>query len=82
MPDLDEMRYQLETLSEVKREPLLVLWDRVSHYVNLQNRLVRVAQETVDQLQLEIKYLQFDLEVTQRERDILRQDLDSDQSGW
>ena len=39
----------------------------------LQGRLVKVAQDAVDQLQLDVKYLLFDVEATRRERDELRE---------
>ena len=38
-------------------------------------RLLRIAQEAVDQLQLDVKYLQFDLEATRRERDELMREM-------
>ena len=54
---------------------LIPLCDRAGHFARLQSRLVRIAQDAVDQLQLDIKYLLFDLEATRRERDELREHL-------
>jgi len=59
------------------RDRLSPLCERVGHLLLLQNRLLRIAQDTVDQLQLDTKYLQFDLEVTRRERDEFRKELDN-----
>ena len=41
----------------------------------LATNLFRIAQEAVDQLQLDAKYMQFDLEATRRERDELQREL-------
>ena len=65
----------LDQLPLSMRDHLIPLCDRVSHYARLQNRLVRIAQDAVDQLQLDVKYLLFDLEATRRERDELREQL-------
>ena len=35
-------------------------------------RIINIVQEAVQQLQLDVKYLVFDLEATRRERDELR----------
>lgn len=47
-------------------------------FCRLQNQLVRLAQDAVDQLHLDIKYLLFDLDATRRERDELRQYLQNE----
>jgi len=73
--DLIDLRNHLDQLPLHLREPLIGLCDRVGHYARLQSRLVRIAQDAVDQLQLDVKYLSFDLEATRRERDELYQQL-------
>ncbi|MCS7045674.1 MAG: hypothetical protein NZO58_04895 [Gemmataceae bacterium] len=70
--DLIKLRDHLDKLPLPLRNELIPLCDRVGHFARLQNRLVRIAQDAVDQLQLDIKYLLFDLEATRRERDQLR----------
>jgi hypothetical protein len=70
--DLVDLRNHLDKLPLAVRSQLIPLCDRVGHYARLQSRLVRIAQDAVDQLQLDIKYLLFDLEATRRERDELR----------
>lgn len=75
--DLVELRTHLEKLPLHYQERLLSLCDRVGHFTRLQARLVRIAQDAVDQLQLDVKYLLFDLEATRRERDELREILEA-----
>ncbi len=69
--ELLDLRSHLDSLPLSFREKLVPLCDRVGHFTRLQGRLVRIAQDAVDQLQLDIKYLLFDLEATRRERDEL-----------
>ena len=78
--ELCDLRSHLESLPINLRAKMVPLCDRVCHFTRLQGRLVQIAQDTVDQLQLDVKYLLFDLDVTRRERDILRQELE-EQSG-
>jgi hypothetical protein len=73
--DLVELRNHLDQLPLHLRDKLISLCDRVGHYARLQTRLIRIAQDAVDQLQLDVKYLSFDLEATRRERDELFQQL-------
>ncbi len=72
--ELQEMRAQVDLLPLAHRERLRPLCDRVHQFVRLQSRLIRIAQDAVDQLHLDIKYLLFDLEATRRERDALREE--------
>lgn len=44
-------------------------------------RVLSLVQETLSQLRLDVKYLLFDLEVTRRERDELRRQVDEMQAG-
>src|SRR5262249_43971141 len=74
--ELTELRTHLDKLPLPVREKLVPLCERVAHYTRLQGKLVRIAQDAVDQLNLDIKYLLFDLEATRRERNELRTLLD------
>jgi hypothetical protein len=74
--ELAELSSRLDLLPRNLRESLVPLCDRVCHFTRLQSRLVKIAQDAVDQLQLDVKYLLFDVEVTRRERDALRQELE------
>ncbi len=73
--ELQELQSHLAQLPHHCRDKLLPLCERLAQYTRLQHRLVRIAQDAVDQLQLDVKYLTFDLEVTRRERDELLREL-------
>lgn len=77
-PELDALQAYLQQLPLPWREKTLPLCDRVVQYIGLQNKLLRMAQDTVDQLQLDMKYLTFDIEATRRERDELMRELGID----
>jgi hypothetical protein len=76
-------REMLELCNEVgrltphQRDRLAPLCERVGHLMMLQSRLLRIAQDTVDSLHLDVRYLLFDLEVTRRERDEFQQELEN-----
>ena len=74
--EMNDLHGLVENLPLPHRERLKPLCDRLAHFARLQSRVVRMAQDTVDQLQLDIKYLLFDLEATRRERDELREILE------
>ncbi len=63
------------------RSKLLPLCEQVGQFIHLQNKLIRIAQDAVDDLLLETKYLQFDLEATRREKEQL-QELHGDQEDF
>jgi len=74
--ELLELRSHLDRMPLHLREKVMPLCDKLGHFSRLQGRLVRIAQDAVDQLQLDIKYLLFDLEATRRERDELQAHLE------
>ena len=76
--ELTELKKHVDQLPLHQRESLLPLCERLGHYTRLQTRLVKIAQEAVDQLQLDVKYLLFDLEATRRERDELLRELEGE----
>jgi len=69
------LRKEIEQLPLHLRQKMLPMCERLYHYSRLHSRLLRIAQEAVDQLQLDVKYMQFDLEATRRERDELQREL-------
>jgi hypothetical protein len=73
--ELLDLRKEIEQLPLHLRQKMLPMCERLYHYSRLHNRLLRIAQEAVDQLQLDVKYMQFDLEATRRERDELQREL-------
>jgi hypothetical protein len=78
--ELLELRVRLEMLPEPTRHKLLPLCEKLAQVSRLQSRMVRIAQDAVDQLQFDIKYLVFDLEATRRERDAYRKQLEEKES--
>ena len=74
--EMVELRMRVELLPEAFRQKLLPLCEKVGQISRLQSRMVRIAQDAVDQLQFDVKYLVFDLEATRRERDEYRQQLE------
>jgi hypothetical protein len=77
-PEVEELRGYLNQLPLPWREKMLPLCERTGQYIRLQNKLLRMAQDTVEQLQLDVKYLLFDVEATRRERDELIRELGID----
>lgn len=74
--ELVELRNHLDQLPHYLQQKLVPLCERVGHFARLQSKLVKIAQDAVDQLQLDVKYLLFDLEATRRERDDLRRQVE------
>ena len=56
-------------------DPLL---RRVVESTRRRKRILSLVQEALSQLQLDMKYLMFDLEATRRERDAFQQQLEGD----
>ncbi len=50
-------------------------YNRVVDSIRRRRRILALVQEALSQLRLDIKYLMFDLEVTRKERDELRERL-------
>jgi hypothetical protein len=53
-------------------------FNQVVDSVRRRRRILSLVQDALSQLRLDIKYLMFDLEVTRRERDALRDQLAGD----
>ncbi len=75
-PELEELRRSVAALPRRWQPQFARFCDQIYDWARRQSRLVQTAQELVDQLQLDIKYLHFDLEATRRERDALREQLE------
>ncbi|MFI5205828.1 MAG: hypothetical protein ACHQVK_02715, partial [Candidatus Paceibacterales bacterium] len=69
--EMDELGEMIKHLPPDQAFKASQLWQRVDKYMRLQWKLIGIAQDTVDNLQVESHYLQFDLEATTRERDAL-----------
>ena len=74
--ELIELGKKISTLAPPVQKELEVQYSRVVDAVRRRRRILALVQEALSQLRLDIKYLMFDLEVTRRERDELRQRLE------
>ena len=66
----------IAALPEEYQDDLEVAYLRVVDSIKRRRRILGLVQEVLAQLRLDIKYLMFDLEMTRRERDELRERLD------
>jgi len=76
----DDLCKAVESLPRRHRQRFVGVCARLAMYLRSERRLFEVAQEVIDQLQLDIKYLEFDLDATYRERDDFRAQLEHE--GW
>jgi hypothetical protein len=67
---------QIAALPEEFQEDMEAAYSRVVDSVRRRRRILGLVQEALSQLRLDIKYLMFDLEMTRRERDKLRERLE------
>ena len=74
--ELVELGRQIATLPESLTQDLAVSYNQVIDSVLRRRRILSLVQEALSQLRLDIKYLMFDLEVTRKERDELREKLE------
>ncbi|MSR59430.1 MAG: transcriptional regulator [Planctomycetaceae bacterium] len=70
--ELVELGERIASLPVAVRDELDPAYHRVVDSVRRRRRILNLVQESLAQLRLDIKYLIFDLEVTRRERDSLR----------
>lgn len=71
---IDLAKY-IAALPEGLQPELENAYNRVVDSVRRRRRILALVQEALAQLRLDIKYLMFDLDVTRRERDELRERL-------
>ncbi|MEX0701838.1 MAG: transcriptional regulator [Planctomycetales bacterium] len=74
--ELLDLGREIGTLPPSYRAELEPAYQRVVESVRRRRRILALVQEALSQLRLDIKYLMFDLEVTRKERDELRHDLE------
>jgi hypothetical protein len=74
--ELCELGKRIESLPDPFHKELDAAYHRVVDSVRRRRRILALVQEALSQLRLDIKYLMFDLEVTRKERDELRERLD------
>lgn len=74
--ELIDLAKAIAALPEAYQKDLEGIYSRVVDSVKRRRRILALVQEALAQLRLDIKYLMFDLEVTRKERDELRERLD------
>lgn len=74
--ELVELGKLIAGLPDDEFEELEASYNQVVDCVKRRRRILALVQEALAQLRLDIKYLMFDLEVTRKERDELRAQLD------
>lgn len=76
--ELLELGKRIATLPPACQQDLDPLYAQVVDSVRRRRRILSLVQDALSQLRLDVKYLMFDLEVTRRERDALRDQLADD----
>ena len=76
--ELVELGEKIASVTHGRNPDLEQAYARVVESIRSRRRILTLVQEALQQLRLDIKYLMFDLEVTRRERDELRQQLGSE----
>ena len=71
--ELVDLAQKIAALPEPQQRDLEASYSRVVESVRRRRRILALVQEALSQLRLDIKYLMFDLEVTRKERDELKQ---------
>ena len=73
--ELVDLARAIAVLPEEYQTELEGVYTRVVDSVKRRRRILSLVQEALTQLRLDIKYLMFDLEVTRKERDQLKERL-------
>ncbi len=76
--ELAELGRRIADLNGAAHPDLEQAYLKVVESVRRRRRILSLVQEALSQLRLDIKYLMFDLEMTRKERDELRQKLNDD----
>lgn len=74
--EIEELGQLIAVSTGTNQANLESAYQRVLDSVRRRQRILMLVQEALSQLRLDIKYLMFDLDVTRRERDELRQQLE------
>ena len=76
--ELVDLAQKIADLPQPLQKDLEAAYSRVVESVRRRRRILALVQEALSQLRLDIKYLMFDLEVTRKERDELKTQLEHD----
>ena len=74
-PELLDLGRRIAALSEEDFANLEDAYARVTDCFRRRQRILKLVQESLSQLRLDVKYLLFDLEATRKERDELKAQL-------
>ena len=77
--ELAELGQLIRSTSNPNQVELEVAYQKIVESIHRRHRILMLVQEALSQLRLDIKYLMFDLDVTRRERDDLRQRMEEQQ---
>ena len=73
--ELIDLARNIAALPIEQQLELEVTYNQVVESVRRRRRILALVQEALSQLRLDIKYMMFDLEMTRKERDELRESL-------
>jgi septal ring factor EnvC (AmiA/AmiB activator) len=76
--DLKMLVNVIETLPGEVQVTLRGALNQLNNSLNRKQRILKIVQDTLGQIRLDMKYLIFDLEATRRERDELKRKLEND----
>lgn len=76
--DIVELAEAIDQLPAQHREHVRPLLDKAIEGISRRRRILKLVQDALSQLRMDMKYLVFDLEATRRERDAYRQQLDDE----
>ena len=74
--ELVELGKRIAAIPDNHQRDLELVYGQVVDSVRRRRRILGLVQDALSQLRLDVKYLMFDLEVTRRERDSLRERLE------
>lgn len=74
--DIIELAEVIDQLPAQHRERVRPFLDKAIEGIGRRRRILKLVQDALSQLRMDMKYLVFDLEATRRERDGYRQQLD------
>lgn len=74
--ELAELGQLIQALPGPNQPELALAFQQIVESVKRRHKILVLVQEALSQLRLDIKYLMFDLDVTRKERDELRQQLE------
>ena len=77
--DLEELGRKLAEVPDPHRQALSQHYERVVESFRLRSRIMNVAKEALERIRLEVACLQFDLDVTRREKEALLKQIEGDQ---